>query len=378
MGAIIGNDIGGVNARTMKNTAKNQSCQGHPFLIASQAAEFSSFGERGVMEEDRSIQQAKEVLRIEAESILHLIDRVGASFSRAVELIYGSKGRVIVAGIGKSGLIGRKIVATLTSTGTQALFLHPVEGLHGDLGIVTKDDVLLAISHSGETSELNMIIDSIRDIGVPRIALTGDLSSTLAAACDVVIDVGVAKEACPFGLAPTSSSTAALAMGDALAVALIHRRDFQEKDFYKYHPGGNLSSQLRAKVRDVMLSGAQVPRVESGASVLEAIREMDEKNKGFVLVTDGQDTLLGILTDGDIRRLVRTGRDFRNERIDTVMTRSPKTIRGSISVAQAIEYMQRDEITTLVVTDAANRLMGYIHIHDILGRGGTLKITLSE
>jgi arabinose-5-phosphate isomerase len=327
---------------------------------------------------DRSITQAKEVLRIEAESIFNLIDRVGDSFSRAVELIYGCKGRVIVAGIGKSGLIGRKIVATLTSTGTQALFLHPVEGLHGDLGIVRKEDVFLAISHSGETTELNMIIDSIRDIGVPRIAFTGDLSSSLARACDVVIDVGVAREACPFGLAPTSSSTAALAMGDALAVALIERRDFQEKDFYKFHPGGNLGSRLRAKVRDVMLIGAQVPRVGSDASILDAIQEMDDKNKGFVLVADGDDILQGILTDGDIRRLVRTGRDFRNGRIDTFMTRTPKTIQETISVAQAVEQMQRAEITTLVVTDAANHLKGYVHLHDILGRGGTLRITLGE
>ena len=330
------------------------------------------------MAEDRSITQAKEVLRIEAESIFQLIDRVGEAFSKAVELIYRCKGRVIVAGIGKSGLIGRKIVATLTSTGTQALFLHPVEGLHGDLGIVTKEDVLLAISHSGETAELNMIIDSIRDLGVPRIAFTGNLSSTLARACDMVIDVGVAREACPFGLAPTSSSTAALAMGDALAVALIQRRDFQEQDFYKFHPGGNLGSRLRAKVRDVMVVGDQIPRVASDVTVLKAILEMDEKNKGFVLVADKDDTLRGILTDGDIRRLVRTGRDFRNERIDAFMTRTPKTIGGTVAVAQAIERMQRDEITTLVVTDPENRMMGYIHLHDLLGRGGTLKIALSE
>jgi len=330
------------------------------------------------MEEDQSIRQAKEVLRIEAESIFQLIDRVGSEFSRAVDLIYGCTGRVIVAGIGKSGLIGRKIAATLTGTGTQALFLHPVEGLHGDLGIVTKDDILLAISHSGETGELNMIIESIRTLGVPRIAFTGDLSSTLARACDVVIDVGVNREACPFGLVPTSSSTAALAMGDALAVALIQKRNFQEKDFFKFHPAGSLGSRLRAKVRDVMIGGALIPHVVSGMTVLEAIREMDEKNKGFVLVTDRQETLLGILTDGDVRRLVRREREFRNQQIDAFMTPSPKTIRENISVAQAIEQMQREEITTLVVTDDANRLKGYIHLHDILGRGGTLKISIAD
>jgi arabinose-5-phosphate isomerase len=330
------------------------------------------------MDKNGSIRQAKEVLKLEAESILHLIDRVGEEFSQAVELICRCKGRVIVAGIGKSGLIGRKIVATLTSTGTQALFLHPVEGLHGDLGIVTKDDVLLAISHSGETAELNMIIDSIRAIGVPRIAFTGSLTSSLAKSCDIVIDVGVAREACPFGLAPTSSSTAALAMGDALAVALIHRKNFQEKDFFKFHPGGNLGTRLRAKVRDVMIIGVQVPRVYEGTLIGEAIREMDDKNKGFVLVVDQMETVLGILTDGDVRRLVRRENNFMDQKIDSFMTRSPKTIHGEISIAHAIEYMQREEITTLVVTDEAGCLKGYIHLHDILGRGGTLKITLSE
>jgi arabinose-5-phosphate isomerase len=330
------------------------------------------------METDQSIRQAKEVLQLEADSILQLIDRVGEDFSRAVELIYRCTGRVIVAGIGKSGLIGRKVVATLTSTGTQSLFLHPVEGLHGDLGIVTKDDVLVAISNSGETDELNLIVDSIRTIGVPRIAFTGNLSSTLARSCDIVIDVGVAREACPFGLAPTSSSTAALAMGDALAVALIHRRNFQEKDFFKFHPGGSLGSRLRAKVREVMICGSQIPRVDIDATVLDAIREMDETNKGFVLVTDVTEKLLGILTDGDVRRLVRTGLDFRKQRIDTLMTRSPKSIRDNISVALTVETMQRMEITTLVVTDDENRIKGYVHLHDILGRGGTLKMTLSE
>ncbi|MCE5263562.1 MAG: KpsF/GutQ family sugar-phosphate isomerase [Deltaproteobacteria bacterium] len=330
------------------------------------------------MEMDDSIVQAKEVLRLEAESILRLVDRVGEEFSRAVELIFRCKGRVIVAGLGKSGLIGRKIVATMTSTGTQALFLHPVEGLHGDLGIVTKDDVLLAISNSGETAELNMIVESIRIIGVPRIAFTGNLSSTLARACDIVIDVGVDREACPFGLAPTSSSTATLAMGDALAVALIHRKNFQEKDFFKFHPGGSLGARLRARVRDVMIGGKQIPRVYSGTLILDAIQEMDQKNKGFVLVVDGTETLLGILTDGDVRRLVRREKRFLDQKIDSFMTRSPKSIHEETYVAQAIEYMQREEITTLVVTDKAARLKGYIHLHDILGRGGTLKITLSE
>jgi arabinose-5-phosphate isomerase len=329
------------------------------------------------MGKNQSIERAKEVLKIEADSISCLIDKVDASFSKAVDIIYKSKGRVIVTGIGKSGLIGKKIVATLTSTGTQAMFLHPVEGMHGDLGIVTKDDVLLAISNSGETDELNMIIESIRTIGARLIAFTGNLSSTLATASDIVIDVGVEREACPFGLAPTSSSTAALAMGDALAVALIEKRNFNEKDFYKLHPGGSLGLRLRARVRDVMIKGAQIPKVHSGTMVMTAIEEMDRKNKGFVLVTDSRNHLIGILTDGDVRRFIRKGQDFRDKKIDDLMTPTPKTIDEQASLARTIEYMQREEITTLVVVNGKNLLRGYIHLHDILGRGGTLKISLN-
>jgi arabinose-5-phosphate isomerase len=328
--------------------------------------------------EDISVQQAKEVLRIEADSIYRLIDRTGESFSRAVELIYKSEGRVIVAGIGKSGLIGRKIVATLTSTGTQAIFLHPVEGLHGDLGIVARGDVLLALSNSGETAELNMIIASIHGLGVPCIAFTGNLSSSLARAADITIDVSVEKEACPFGLAPTSSSTAALAMGDALAVALIKKRNFREQDFYKFHPGGNLGLRLRAKIREVMLSGPDMPRVPDSAPLLVAIREMDEKNKGFVIVTDAENHLKGIVTDGDVRRFVRREIDFARSAVADFMTKEPKSIQEEATVAGAIEYMQREEITTLVVTNRENCLTGYVHLHDMLGRGGSLKIALTD
>ena len=323
------------------------------------------------------MKRAKEVLRIEAESILDLIDKVSTNFDKAVRIIYRSKGRVIVTGIGKSGLIGKKIVATLTSTGTPAIFLHPVEGMHGDLGIVTKDDVMLAISNSGETDELNVIIGSVRKIGAHLISFTGNLSSTLAKASHVVIDVGVKREACPFGLAPTSSTTACLAMGDALAAVLIEKRKFNEKDFHRFHPAGNLGQRLRAKVRDVMITGAQIPKVRSGTSLMKAIEEMDRGNKGFVLITDGKNSLQGILTDGDLRRLVRKGKDLRDKTIDDVMTLSPKTIEENASLARTIEYMQKEEITTLAVVSGNNRLTGYIHLHDILGRGGTLKISVA-
>ena len=316
-------------------------------------------------------------MRIEAEGILHLIDKVDINFEKAVEIIYKTKGRVIVTGIGKSGLIGKKIVATLTSTGTPAIFLHPVEGMHGDLGIVTKDDVMLAISNSGETDELNMIISSIHKIGAHLIAFTGNRTSTLARSSDVVIDVGVEKEACPFGLAPTSSTTACLAMGDALAAVLIEKRNFNQSDFYKFHPAGNLGQRLRAKVRDFMITGDKIPKVSSGAPVMQAIEEMDRGNKGFVLVTDRRNCLTGILTDGDLRRFVRKGQDFKDKVIDDVMTPSPKTIEEDASLAQTIEYMQKDEITTLVVVNKKKQLKGYIHLHDILGRGGSLKISVA-
>ncbi|PKN34425.1 MAG: KpsF/GutQ family sugar-phosphate isomerase [Deltaproteobacteria bacterium HGW-Deltaproteobacteria-19] len=327
------------------------------------------------MATDQTIAQAKEVLKIEAESILSLMNRLDRNFSRAVNLIWKSKGRVIVTGIGKSGLIGKKIVATLTSTGTHALFLHPVEGLHGDLGIVTKDDVLLAISNSGETQELLMIIGSVQAIGTPLIVFTGNPASSLARVSEVVIDVGVEREACPFGLTPTSSTTAALAMGDALAVALIGKRKFREQDFYKLHPGGTLGLRLREKVRDVMISGERIPRVFKGTPVLQAIEVLDEKNMGFVLVTNKKDRLLGILTDGDVRRHIRKGRTLQGP-IDGFMTPNPRTIGEDTTLGETIEAMQQREITTLVVVNGKNRLMGYVHLHDILGRGGTLKMTV--
>ena len=307
-----------------------------------------------------------------------MIDKIDSNFSRAVDLIYKSKGRVIITGIGKSGLIGRKIVATLTSTGTQALFLHPVEGIHGDLGIVTKKDILLAISNSGETYELMPIINSVRRIGAPVIAFTGGMSSTLARISDIVINVSVKKEACPFGLTPTSSSTAALAMGDALAIALINERQFNEKDFYKFHPGGSLGARLRETVGKVMIIGKQIPKVLTGTTAQKAIQEIDRKNVGFVLITDKKNKLLGILTDGDVRRMISKGISFERKIIDTLMTRKPKTIDENVSLAQTMELMQKEEITSFAVVNEKKELKGYIHLHDILGRGGSVVISLTQ
>jgi len=330
------------------------------------------------MSNDRAaVQRAKEVLRIEAQSILSLVNKVDRNFARAVDLIFLCKGRVIITGIGKSGLIGRKIVATLTSTGTQALFLHPVEGIHGDLGIVTKEDILLAISNSGETRELMPIISSVKHIGAPIISFTGVLTSTLAKNSDIVIDVSVEKEACPFGLAPTSSSTAALAMGDALAIALIDKRKFREKDFYKFHPGGSLGARLRATVRDAMITGDRIPRVLTRTPALQAIGEINRLNVGFVLITDKKNNLQGILTDGDVRRLVSNGMSFTGLTINEIMTAHPKTIDEKASLAETVEFMQKKEITSLAVVNEKKKLKGYVHLHDIFGRGGSVNISLT-
>ena len=325
-----------------------------------------------------SIKRGKEVLMTEAQSLLRLVDKLDINFARAVDMIYACKGRVIITGIGKSGLIGKKIVATMTSTGTQAIFLHPVEGIHGDLGIVTKEDIVLAISNSGETRELLPVISSVKSIGAPIIAFTGVKSSALGRNSDIVIDVSVEKEACPFGLAPTSSSTAALAMGDALAIALIDKRKFREKDFYKFHPGGSLGARLRATVRDAMIVAERIPIVLTKTPALQAISAIDRMNVGFVMITDKKNTLLGILTDGDVRRLVSRGTSFERIPVDDVMTRNPKTIDENASLAEGVEYMQKKEITSLAVVNRKNKLKGYIHLHDILGRGGSVNISLTS
>jgi len=330
-----------------------------------------------MIKKQKIIKRAIDVLEIEAQSILQLIDKIDSNFSRAVYLISKSKGRVIITGIGKSGLIGRKIVATLTSTGTPALFLHPVEGIHGDLGIVTKEDILLAISNSGETSELMPIINSVRRIGAPIIAFTGNMSSTLARTSDIVIDVSVEKEACPFGLAPTSSSTATLAIGDALAIVLIDEKQFKEKDFYKFHPGGNLGARLRETVGDAMIIGKQIPKVLTGTSAQKAIQEINRKNVGFVLIIDKKNKLLGIFTDGDVRRMISKSISFEGKIINEMMTCDPKTIDENVSLAQTMERMQKEEITSFVVVNEKKELKGYIHLHDILGRGGSVSISLA-
>lgn len=318
---------------------------------------------------DAIIEQAREVLRIEAEGLLDLVERVGSEFAEAVDLIYHAKGRVVVTGIGKSGLVGRKIMATLNSTGTPAIFLHPVEAMHGDLGMVQPGDVVLALSNSGETVELNAIMGAVKSLKVRVIAMTGDPLSTLAGYSDVVLDSGVAREACPLGLAPTTSTTAALALGDALAVALINLRQFKSQDFKKLHPGGSLGDRLSVQVREVMISGPELPTAKKSDTLAEVVRIMDRFNLGVLLVIGPNRSLEGIFTDGDLRRMMVESGRIVDTTIDRVMTRDPITIAPDRLAAEALEIMQTHEITVLPIVNRNRKCQGMIHLHRLLGKG---------
>jgi arabinose-5-phosphate isomerase len=314
------------------------------------------------------IEQVKEVLKIEAQGILDLVDRVGPEFEDAVKMVLKAKGRVILTGMGKSGLVGRKISATLNSTGTPSLFMHPAEAIHGDLGMVTRDDIVLAISNSGNTQEINKLLPIIKQMGTKIISFTGGLNSPMAMVSDVTIDVGVEREACPMGLAPTTSTTAALAMGDALAVVLIKLRQFSQKDFKRFHPGGSLGDRLTTKVKEVMFTDDNMPVVVAGSLVKDAIMEIDSKGIGATVVTDDKNRLLGILTDGDLRRALIKHRDIHSMKVEDVMTVAPKSIDEESSAAEALGIMELYGITHLVVLDRDTLLKGVLHLHDLLGR----------
>ncbi len=320
-----------------------------------------------------SIEKARRVLRIEAEAVGRLADRVDKRFEQAIDLILDCTGRVVVTGMGKSGHIGNKIAATLASTGTPALFLHPAEGIHGDLGMVTRGDIVIAISNSGETEELSRMLPSLKRIGIRIIALTGSPGSTLGRNSDVVIDVGVAEEACPLGLAPTASTTATLAMGDALAVVLLDRRGFKEEDFACYHPGGSLGRRLLLRVRDVMHSGEAVPRVSEGMLVKDAIYEISSKKMGITAVVDDGGGLVGVISDGDLRRWMerteQSGESLLTKRASEIMTRGPKTISPDALAAEAVAIMEKSAITCLLIRDEGGRPEGVVHLHDLLKAG---------
>ncbi len=312
---------------------------------------------------------AKEVLTIEAEGILAIRDNLGPEFERAVDLIMECPSRLVITGIGKSGLVGQKISATLNSTGTPSLFLHPVEAMHGDLGMVAATDVVLAISYSGETNELNRLLSSIKERSIPIIAICGRNDSTLAKHAQVTLNVAIPREACPLGLAPTTSTTATLAMGDALAVALVNRKHFKAEDFRRNHPGGSLGARLKVAIREVMLTGERVPKVKSDVAMAQAIAELNQKNLGAVFVTDETDILLGIVTDGDVRRMLSSGKNYMDVRLVEAMTPRPLAISSDLMAADALSIMQQHEITVLAVISEQGCLLGILHLHDLLGKG---------
>ncbi|MFK3739721.1 KpsF/GutQ family sugar-phosphate isomerase [Massilia sp. TN1-12] len=315
----------------------------------------------------RALALAREALDIETEALRKLSARLGDddSVARAVALMMACKGRVVVSGIGKSGHIGRKIAATLASTGTPALFLHPAEAAHGDLGMVTPGDVLIAISYSGESSELAIVIPAVKRMGVPVIAMTGKPESRLAQASDVHLDVAVDKEACPLNLAPTASTTATLALGDALAVALLELRGFKSEDFALSHPGGALGRRLLTRVSDVMRSGDAVPKVAPDTLLIDALLEISQKGMGMTAVVDGEGRPVGVFTDGDLRRLIAKVQDFSTLVIRDVMHANPRRIHPEQLAVDAVAVMEEFRINQMLVTDADDKLVGALHIHDL-------------
>ncbi len=315
------------------------------------------------------IQMGRGVLTRERDAIDLLTQRIDADFGRACELILSCAGRVVVTGMGKSGHIGNKIAATLASTGTPAFFMHPGEASHGDLGMIVKGDVVIALSYSGETAELLSLLPIIRRRGVPLIAMSGRPESSLAREATVHLNVAVEKEACPLNLAPTASSTATLAMGDALAVALLDARGFTAEDFAHSHPGGSLGRRLLVHVEDVMHSGEDVPVVPSGAPLAEALLEVTRKGLGMTAVVDGQQRILGVFTDGDLRRALDRNAHMHDTTVDEVMSRGPKTIRAEQLAVDAVTLMQEFSITALLVAEDEGRLRGVVHLHDLLKAG---------
>lgn len=315
-----------------------------------------------------SLNLGKKVIRTEARALRDLAERLNGNFDQAVDILLKVKRKVIVTGVGKSGLIGQKVAATLTSTGTPAFFLHPTDALHGDLGLVRKGDAAIIISKSGETDELYELLSVLKRVGVKIIALLGKLDSPLAGLSDVVLDVSVKEEACPHDLVPTSSTTAALAMGDALAIALLDQRHFSPEDFACFHPGGGLGKRLLLKVSDLMLTGPDVPVVKLGSGMKEAILEMTAK-RGVTSVVDGKGKLSGIITDGDLKRLLARTNDIFSLKVDDVIGKSPKTVDQESLAVKAAKMMEDYRVTSLLVVDRQHRPVGIIHLHDIMQAG---------
>lgn len=313
---------------------------------------------------------AKKVLRTEADAVVSLIEKLDSNFEGAIELLYKSSGRVIVTGMGKSGIVGKKIAATLASTGTPAFFMHPAEACHGDLGMVTANDVIVAISNSGETEELLSLVPFLKRFNVKLISITGNLQSTLSKFADFPLDTSVKEEACPLGIVPTASTTAAMAMGDAIAVVLLIKRGFKEEDFALFHPGGSLGKKLFVKVSDLMHAGASLPLTSPDVTMAKAVMEISSKRLGITIIADADNKILGIVTDGDLRRgIERWGKRFFDMTAEEVMTRNPRTVSAEELAAKALSIMEQHAITALVVPDESGRAVGVIHLHDILRQG---------
>ncbi len=320
--------------------------------------------------EDRAlIDMGRAVIDLEARAVAALGARIDGDFARACRYMLGCEGRIVVLGMGKSGHIGGKIAATLASTGSPAFFVHPGEASHGDLGMITPQDVVIAISNSGETAEIVTIIPLLKRLGVPLVAMTGRRDSTLGREADVCLDVSVEQEACPLGLAPTASTTATLAMGDALAIALLEARGFTAEDFARSHPGGTLGRRLLLHVADIMHRGEEIPRVPLGASLTEAVMEITRKRLGFTTVTDDDGHLAGVFTDGDLRRLLESSPDLNATPVETVMTREPTTLAPDMLAAEALQLMERKRINAFPVVDGQGRVVGAVNLHDLLRAG---------
>jgi arabinose-5-phosphate isomerase len=315
------------------------------------------------------IKKGKEVIRIEAQAVAGLESSINEEFVKAVELLYNCKGRVVLTGMGKSGLIARKIVATFNSTGTASIYLHPTDALHGDLGMVRKEDVVIIISKSGATEEIANLIPMLKRLKTKLIAMTESRNTNLASECDIFLNIGVKEEACPFDLAPTSSTTAALAMGDALAVVLLQKRDFTEEDFAVLHPGGSLGKRLSLSIKEIMHKDEKVPKVFEDASIKDVIVEITSKRLGTTTVVDKDGFLSGVITDGDLRRLLERTLEIKNLKAGDIMTREPKIMKETYLASFALQTMENYKITTLIIVSDDNKPVGIVHMHDLVNLG---------
>lgn len=321
------------------------------------------------MEKDFTLEAARRVLDIEAAAVMALKDRLNSDFATAVDMILAGTGKVVVTGMGKSGLICQKIASTLASTGTSAFFLHPAEGAHGDVGVLMANDIVLALSNSGETEEIVKMVPLVKRLGIKMIAMTGSAGSTLSRYADLTLDIGVKEEACPLGLAPTASTTAALAMGDALAVALLQRRGFKQEDFKNLHPAGSLGKKLM-KVEEIMHTGEAIPRVGLNTPMKDTILEMTEKRLGIAGVFDPDGAFVGVITDGDLRRALERDGDIRSLSAEVVMTRNPKLVKASFIAEAALKQMEEHSITVLFVSNEdGSDVVGVLHLHDLMKAG---------